>query len=79
MNSLDIEKSMSIYRLPKVLVVHLKRFYHSFTSREKISTSIKIPEEALKVALDVKTNTFQNINFCHFITWDHMIKCFFRK
>ena len=46
----DIEKDMSIYRLPKVLVVHLKRFYHSFTSREKISTSIKIPPESLEMA-----------------------------
>jgi len=37
-------KDMSIYRFPKILVLHLKRFYNSYSRREKISSIIKIPE-----------------------------------
>ena len=43
----DIEKDMSIYRLPKILVIHLKRFYFNFTTREKINSSVKIPPTSL--------------------------------
>ena len=32
------EKDMTIYRFPKVLVIHLKRFYNSYMRREKINT-----------------------------------------
>ena len=35
---------MTIYRFPKVLVLHLKRFYNSTMRREKLSTTIRIPE-----------------------------------
>lgn len=37
-------KDMSVYRFPKILVLHLKRFYNSYSRREKISSNIKIPE-----------------------------------
>ena len=40
----DIEKSLSIYRFPRILVVHLKRFYHSAMRREKLNTTVKFPE-----------------------------------
>ena len=39
----DMEKDMTIYRFPKILVIHLKRFYNSTMRREKLSTTIKIP------------------------------------
>lgn len=35
---------MTIYRFPKVLVIHLKRFYNSTMRREKLSTSVRIPK-----------------------------------
>ena len=34
---------MSIFRYPKVLVIHLKRFYNSTMRREKLSTTVNIP------------------------------------
>ena len=40
----DIEKSLSIYRFPRILVIHLKRFYHSAMRREKLNTTVKFPE-----------------------------------
>jgi len=40
----EMEKDMTIYRFPKILVIHLKRFYNSTMRREKLSTTIKIPE-----------------------------------
>lgn len=36
-------KQLTIWRFPKVLVVHLKRFQNSFVRREKLNTSIEIP------------------------------------
>jgi len=36
---------MTIFRFPKVLVLHLKRFSNSGYRREKISTLINIPEK----------------------------------
>jgi len=38
-----MDKDISIYRFPKILVIHLKRFYNSSIRREKLSTSIDIP------------------------------------
>ena len=39
-----MDKDMSIFRYPKVLVIHLKRFYNSTTRREKLSTTVNIPD-----------------------------------
>mmetsp|Transcript_7191 Transcript_7191/g.11334 ORF Transcript_7191/g.11334 Transcript_7191/m.11334 type:complete len:108 (+) Transcript_7191:236-559(+) len=39
-----MEKDMTLFRLPKILVIHLKRFYNSSMRREKLSTSLKIPQ-----------------------------------
>jgi len=39
----NFEKDMTIYRFPTILVLHLKRFYNSFMRREKINTTIQIP------------------------------------
>jgi ubiquitin C-terminal hydrolase len=38
-------KVMSIYKPPKVMVLHLKRFKMDFVSREKLFTLVKFPEE----------------------------------
>ena len=38
-----MQKSLSIYRFPKVLVIHLKRFYNSTMRREKLNTTVKVP------------------------------------
>mmetsp|Transcript_58950 Transcript_58950/g.81051 ORF Transcript_58950/g.81051 Transcript_58950/m.81051 type:complete len:135 (+) Transcript_58950:1363-1767(+) len=47
--SVDIEKDLTLFRFPKVLVIHLKRFYHSAMRKEKISTTVNFP-----VTLDMK-------------------------
>lgn len=39
----NMEKDITIFRYPKILVVHLKRFYNSSMRREKLSTTIQIP------------------------------------
>lgn len=40
---------MTIWRFPKVLVIHLKRFQNSYVKREKLNTPIDIP---LKIDLE---------------------------
>ena len=40
----DIEKDLTIYRFPRLLVIHLKRFYHSMMRREKLNTTVSFPE-----------------------------------
>jgi ubiquitin carboxyl-terminal hydrolase 2/21 len=37
-------KEFSVFRFPKILVIHLKRFYNSTMRREKLSTAIDIPQ-----------------------------------
>lgn len=39
----NFEKDITIYRFPRILVIHLKRFYNSYMRREKINTSVEIP------------------------------------
>lgn len=39
----NMEKDISIFKFPRILVVHLKRFYNSSMRREKLSTTIQIP------------------------------------
>lgn len=41
--TVNVEKDLTLYRFPKILVIHLKRFYHSAMRREKISTSVDFP------------------------------------
>ena len=38
-----IEKDMTIFRFPPVLLITLKRFENSSMSREKLSTRVTIP------------------------------------
>ena len=40
----DIEKDLTIYTFPKLLTIHLKRFYHSAMRREKLNTTVSFPE-----------------------------------
>ena len=43
-------KKMEVFRFPEILVLHLKRFAFSRTSREKISTNVKFPLTSLDVS-----------------------------
>lgn len=45
-----VAKKISLYRLPQVLVLHLKRFSYSTFSRDKVSTAIDFPLQALDLA-----------------------------
>lgn len=40
----NFQKDMTIYRFPKILVIHLKRFYNSYMRREKLNTTVQIPK-----------------------------------
>lgn len=40
----NMEKDMTVFRFPKILVIHLKRFYQSTMRREKLSTTVNIPQ-----------------------------------
>ncbi|DBA01772.1 TPA: hypothetical protein N0F65_010182 [Lagenidium giganteum] len=43
-------KKISLYRLPQLLVIHLKRFSYSTFSRDKVNTAIRFPAQSLDVA-----------------------------
>ena len=43
----NVEKDITLYRFPKLLVIHLKRFYHSAMRREKLNTMVTFPEKGL--------------------------------
>jgi ubiquitin carboxyl-terminal hydrolase 2/21 len=45
-----VSKKISVYRLPEVLVIHLKRFSFSTFSRDKVSTAVSYPALGLDVA-----------------------------
>ncbi|CEG39263.1 ubiquitinspecific protease [Plasmopara halstedii] len=46
----SVAKKISIYRLPNILVIHLKRFTYSTFSRDKVNSSISIPLQSLDIA-----------------------------
>jgi ubiquitin C-terminal hydrolase len=39
----NFSKELTLYRFPKILVIHLKRFYNSAMRREKLNTTVNIP------------------------------------
>jgi len=43
-SSTSLMKGMSIYRLPKILCLHMKRFYTSSIRREKLNTTVNMNE-----------------------------------
>jgi len=45
--TVNVEKGLSIFRYPKILVIHLKRFYHSVMRREKLNTTVQFPVTGL--------------------------------
>ena len=45
--AVSVEKDLTIFRFPKILVIHLKRFYHSAMRREKLNTTVQFPESQL--------------------------------
>ena len=40
----DIEKDLTIFRFPRLLVIHLKRFSQDGRNRSKLNTSVEFPE-----------------------------------
>ncbi|OWZ10474.1 Ubiquitin-specific protease [Phytophthora megakarya] len=46
----SVAKKISVYRLPNVLVLHLKRFSYTTFSRDKVSTNISFPAQCLDIA-----------------------------
>jgi len=38
--AVNVEKDLTIFRFPKVLLIHLKRFYHSAMRKEKLNTTL---------------------------------------
>jgi ubiquitin carboxyl-terminal hydrolase 2/21 len=44
-----VSKKISIYRLPQILVIHLKRFSFSTFTRDKVNTAIQFPLQSLDV------------------------------
>lgn len=45
-----VSKKISVYRLPEVLVLHLKRFSFSMFSRDKVNTAVSYPALGLDLA-----------------------------
>lgn len=45
--AVNVEKDITLFRFPKLLVVHLKRFYHSMMRKEKLNTLVEFPEKGL--------------------------------
>jgi ubiquitin C-terminal hydrolase len=43
----DVEKNLTIFRFPKILCIHLKRFYHSAMRKEKLNTTVQYPASQL--------------------------------
>ena len=41
----DIQKDLTIYRFPRILVIHLKRFTGSAMRHSKLNTAIEFPEQ----------------------------------
>lgn len=44
LKKVSVEKDLTLFRLPRVLVVHLKRFYHSAMRKDKLNTTVNFPE-----------------------------------
>lgn len=57
-------KRMRLHRLPKVLLLHVKRFKYSGTSREKLTANVSFPIKARLLRRDhhavMLPNMFQN-------------------
>ncbi|MEW5298615.1 MAG: hypothetical protein WDW36_001715 [Sanguina aurantia] len=49
------EKKLDIWSLPQVLIIHLKRFSYSRTSRDKLDTRVEYPLEGLDLSSVVMT------------------------
>jgi ubiquitin C-terminal hydrolase len=45
--AVSVEKGLTIFRFPRILVIHLKRFYHSAMRKEKLNTTVTFPETQL--------------------------------
>lgn len=47
-------KKMTFWRLPRILVIHLKRFNFGRFKRDKLDTSVKFPLKNLDMSMFVK-------------------------
>lgn len=43
--AVSVEKDLTIFRFPRILVIHMKRFYHSAMRKEKLNTTVNFPAE----------------------------------
>lgn len=43
--TVSVEKDLTIFRFPKILVIHFKRFYHSAMRKEKLNSIVSFPEQ----------------------------------
>jgi ubiquitin C-terminal hydrolase len=65
----NFNKEMTIYRFPKIMVLHLKRFYNSYMRREKLNTTVQIPEK-----IDLSDYAPNSSKFFHSHTLEHESK-----
>ena len=52
-------KKIEIWKLPKILVLHLKRFQHGKYRRSKVDTNVKFPNTNLDMSQYVASNARQ--------------------
>jgi hypothetical protein len=75
---MQAEKKMSVWRLPPILIIHLKRFkyYHGSSfgylsdSRVKIDTTVKFP---VQYVFKIKISFKDKILLIVILTWDHTV------
>ena len=46
----NVEKELTVFRFPRVLCIHLKRFYHSAMRKEKLNTTVQFPDTKLDMS-----------------------------
>ncbi|KAK9692624.1 ubiquitin carboxyl-terminal hydrolase, variant 2 [Basidiobolus ranarum] len=75
-------KKIDLWKLPEVLVIHLKRFYHTNSYRKKLEVFVDFPSEFINLAKWLSTNStnstyrlyavvnhFGNMNSGHYTTF----------
>jgi ubiquitin carboxyl-terminal hydrolase 4/11/15 len=55
-----VKKKLYLWRLPPVLVVHLKRFHFTQSRRNKITTNIQFPDKNLDLGPIIKRSQEQS-------------------
>ncbi len=60
----NFTKEMTLYRFPRIFVIHLKRFYNSTMRREKLNTSVKIDKEIDLSQFAPHSSKFESYHLC---------------